>query len=263
MDTAAYDVIARVERTHWWYTARRRILHAVVTAELGGEVATATPGDWALDLGCGTGANLEIVERCGRVIGVDFSARALRYARTRGPVEAYDALLRADAGRLPLPDGALAWAFALDIIEHLDDDARAAAELCRVLRPGGRLLVTVPAFPALWGAQDDASHHRRRYTRRALLAVLRGAGFHIRRVTYFNSALFLPIYLARRAIRLFGLPVASENTLHPGWANPLLERVFGAETHVVARHALPFGVSLLCVAERPVERPTEPSRERA
>lgn len=248
MEEHAYRIIARVERTHWWYRARRRILHAVVRAEM----RAGAPAGPVLDLGCGTGANLSVAARCGEVVGVDFSEVALGYARrTAG----YAALVRGDAGTLPFEGETFGWVLALDVLEHLDDEA-AMAEIMRVLRPGGRALVTVPAFPALWGAQDEAAHHLRRYTRKGLLALLRGAGLAVRRTTYLNTALFVPVLLARRAIRLLRIPVESENTLHPGWANPLLERIFGAEAHLVPYVSLPFGVSLLCVAERP---PTEPS----
>ena len=254
MELQTYDIIARVERTHWWYRGRRAVLGAVVGAALGGR---APDGGLALDFGCGTGANLPVVARCGAPVGVDVSDLALGYARGRG---GYRALAQGDGTALPFPEGTFDWAFALDILEHLDADRRAAGELLRVLRPGGRLLITVPAFPALWGTQDDVSHHRRRYTRRTLLALVRGAGFEVERLTFINSALFLPIYVVRRAVRLLGLRVASENTLHPGWANPLLERLFAAEARVVPRVSLPFGVSLLCVARRPAAAVATPPR---
>lgn len=245
MEQQTYAEIAEVERTHWWYSARRKILEAVLRAERD----AGAPAGNALDLGCGTGANLPVVARCGRPIGVDLAPQALAFARARG---GYDSLVMAEAGALPFRDGSFAWAFALDVLEHLDDDP-AAGEIRRVLQPGGRVVITVPAFPALWGMQDEVAHHRRRYTRRSLLTLLHAAGLRPRRVTYINTALFLPIFLARRTMRVLRLPPRSENTLHPGWANPLLERVFAAEAHLVPRLSLPFGVSLLCVAERPAD----------
>jgi SAM-dependent methyltransferase len=243
MDQRAYTEIAAIEETHWWYSARRKILNAVMSVELEDELG----GGWVLDLGCGTGTNADLAVRCGRVMGIDFSYLALSYARERG---AYQALLQADAERLPLSDLSFDWILALDVLEHLEDEA-AAREIYRLLRPGGRVLVTVPAFAALWGVQDDLSHHRRRYTRRTLKTLLEDSGFGVDRITYMNSILFLPILLSRSLIRLLRLPVTSENTLHPRWANPILRFLFSAEGLVIPRLALPFGVSLLCVATRP------------
>ncbi len=243
MDPGALEIVAAVERTHWWYRARRRILHGVLDRELEGG---RPRGGSVLDYGCGTGANLPVVLRCGTVTGCDVSPLALDFARRRG---GYSRLLAADGTELPFRDGSFDWLFALDILEHLDD-AAAAREILRVLRPGGRALITVPAFPTLWGTQDDASHHLRRYRRGELPARLRAAGLEIRFASHLNMLLLLPIWIARRTIRALQLPVKSENTLHPGWANPVLEWIFGLEAHLVPRVALPFGVSLLCVAAR-------------
>lgn len=245
MDEAAYDVIAEVERTHWWYAARRQVLGAVLDAELDGRA----PGGLVLDIGCGTGAGFPVVARCGAPVGMDPSERALRYAAERG----YRHLVQADGTSLPFAAGAFEWVAALDILEHLDDRA-AAPEIRRVLAPGGRALVTVPAFPALWGPQDVAARHLRRYRRGELEQLLRDAGLELVRRTYINSLLAIPIYVARRLITLSGRRIESENTLHPGWANPVLRRIFAAEASVVPRFSLPFGVSLLLVVRRPAER---------
>jgi SAM-dependent methyltransferase len=251
VDQQAYSEIAELERTHWWYSARRKILRAMVQAELRGEIVAGP----ALDLGCGTGANLEVVSLCGPAVGADFSRFALAYSAARG---GYADLICANATGLPFADQTFAWLFALDLLEHLDD-AAAAGEIWRVLRPGGRAVITVPAFPGLWGGQDEIGHHLRRYSRRALERMVRDAGLEIRRITYINSAMFLPIWIVRRGMRLFRAPVRSENTLHPRWANPLLERMFAAEARIVPYVSLPFGVSLLCVVTRPGDDSTSGS----
>ena len=244
MDETTYDVIAQVERTHWWYVARRQVLGAVLEAELQGNA----PNGLVLDIGCGTGAGYPVVARCGTPVGMDPSERALRYAERRG----YRHLVQADGTALPFRSGSFAWVAALDILEHLDDEA-AAPEIRRVLEPGGRALVTVPAFPSLWGPQDIAARHLRRYRRGQLERLLSGAGLEIVRRTYINSVLAIPIYVARRLITLSGHRIESENTLHPGWANPVLRRIFAAEAQVVPRLSLPFGVSLLLVVRRPAQ----------
>jgi SAM-dependent methyltransferase len=243
VEQRTHELIASVERSHWWYRGRRRILHAVVDRQL---VERPVQGP-TLDLGCGTGSNLPVVGRCGPATGLDMSELALRHAAIRG---GHVRLVRGDGTRIPFRAESFEWVFAADILEHLDDRI-ASLELHRVLRPGGRAIITVPAFPALWGLQDDQAHHLRRYTRVALLTVLQEAGLRVRYVGYINMMLFLPIYAVRRVVRLLGIQIESENTVHPGWTNPILERVFGAEALLVPRFRLPFGVSLLCVAERP------------
>jgi SAM-dependent methyltransferase len=243
VEQEAYSEIAELERTHWWYSARRKILRAMVQAELRDEIVAGP----ALDLGCGTGANLEVVTLCGTAVGADFSRFALAYSAARG---GYADLVCANATGLPFADQTFAWLFALDLLEHLDDVA-AAGEIWRVLRPGGRAVITVPAFSGLWGGQDEVGHHLRRYSRPALEHLVREAGLEIRRITYINTAMFLPIWVVRRGMRLLGVPVRSENTFHPRWANPLLERMFAAEARIVPYVSLPFGVSLLCVVTRP------------
>jgi SAM-dependent methyltransferase len=152
--------------------------------------------------------------------------------------------------RLPFADGAFDLVTALDVIEHIDDDVAALGELRRVLRPGGRLLVAVPAFTFLWGRQDEVSHHRRRYTRATLARALAQAGFAVVRESYFNTLLFPPIAAVRLGRRLLRRPGRrqSDFELGPARLNGLLGAVFGAEAALVARTDLPFGVSLLALA---------------
>jgi SAM-dependent methyltransferase len=151
---------------------------------------------------------------------------------------------------LPFPDDAFDLVTTLDVIEHIDDDVAALAELRRVLRPGGRLLVAVPAFMFLWGKQDEVSHHRRRYTARTLRRALAQAGFGVDRTSYFNTILFLPVAAVRLGRRLVRRPGArqSDFDLGPASLNRLLGAVFGVEASLVARRDLPFGVSVLALA---------------
>ena len=182
-----------------------------------------------------------MLARHGTVIGVDASRVPLAM-RPGDPV----VLARLEA--LPFGKDAFDLVTALDLLEHLEDDLGGVRELGRVLRPGGRVLIFVPALPFLWGLQDDVSEHKRRYTGSSLRRVIEGAGLAVERLSYFNTALFLPILAARLAMRLYRPPVASENSLR----TPLLDRVFGAvfgaEAPLLARWDLPIGVSLMAVA---------------
>lgn len=245
MERSTYEIESQVERGHWWFRGRRRILRRLLS-DLG------PPLPWGarvLDVGCGTGANGPVLAERGRwAIGIDASPvpLGLRGTGNRG----HAGRVRGDAGALPFADGSLHLVVALDVLEHLDDDRAACAELRRVLVPGGVLVIFVPALMLLWGQQDEVSHHRRRYARAELKRLVAGAGFAIERMTYFNTLLFLPILGARLFMRLTRPKLASENQLGGPLTNAILDGIFALETPLVAAHNLPIGVSLACVARR-------------
>jgi SAM-dependent methyltransferase len=246
MERHTYGVMREVEDSHWWFAGRRLILESFVgriVSELNlPEGARAR----ILDVGCGTGANLEMLARFGDAEGVDISEDALQFCRARG-------LTRVRAGAaesLPYPDAQFDLVTALDVVEHLDDDRAGLSEMRRVLRPGGRALLFVPAFMWLWGVQDDVSHHRRRYTLPGLRAAVEGAGLGVERATYANVTFFAPILAGRALMRATGIRPASENNVNVTALNGLFGRLFGAERYWLRRFNLPFGVSAVCVARR-------------
>ena len=146
------------EETQWWYAGMRAISMALLSPALAARPESA----WILDAGCGTGNNLLHLSRLGRAVGVDLSDDALRFCRIRGVSAA-----KADLLALPFADAAFDCVTSFDVLYHrwVEDDRAAVAELARVLRPGGVLLLRVPALRALWGAHDEAVHSRHRYTR--------------------------------------------------------------------------------------------------
>jgi SAM-dependent methyltransferase len=207
------------------------------------------PGRAILDVGCGSGTMLGHLRRHGRPRGIDADAEAIRFCRARGIAE----VAHVPAGPLPFADGEFGLVCALDVLEHIPDDRGALGEMARVLAPGGTALLTVPAFPALWGAQDEVSHHVRRYRERELRELVAAAGLELERVTYFNTALFAPIAAIRLARRLRPAreqPRSDFALTGPGRLNALLARIFAAEAPVVARTRLPVGVSLLALARK-------------
>ena len=243
MDRQTYEVEARVEQDHWWFRGRRRILRQLI-ADL-----DLPAGASGLDVGCGTGANGSVIAEGGRfAVGVDMSAIPLGLGRTSG----HSARVRGDVCSLPFADNSFDLVCALDILEHIEDDARAARELMRVARPGAPLIVFVPAFMVLWGLQDDVSHHLRRYGKREVVDLLEAAGLETQRVTFFNSLLFLPILGARLAMRVARPPsLSSENQLSGPLTNALLGSVFNMELPLLRRANLPVGVSLAVVGRKP------------
>jgi SAM-dependent methyltransferase len=243
MDLAVYAIESRAEATHWWFVGRRR-LFAREIARLG--LAREAR---ILDVGAGTGSNLRLLAGLGfkRVQSVDQSDEAIRFCAEKG----LGAVAKGDASALPFPDGRFDLVIASDVIEHIDDDRRALREFARVLAPGGRLLLTVPAFQALWGLQDEVSHHRRRYRLRPLLGLIAAAGLTPRRHYYFNYLLFTPIWLARRLIDLLAVPLASEARLNNPIINRLLTAIFRLDVASAPWLKPPFGVSALAVAAKP------------
>jgi SAM-dependent methyltransferase len=221
----------------------------VLDAVLDG-VALPASGARILDAGCGSGRNMVELARRGRVTGIERASQSLAVARARHAGEVVPGSL---ADPLPFADGAFDLALALDVLEHVADDAAALRELHRVLAPGGRLLVTVPQYAWLWGEHDVLAHHHRRYTRTALLNGAAAAGFAPERVTAFNTLLLPAIAAARlyQRARRRSEPASDLGRTAPGALNGALERVLRAEAALLRRgRDLPAGVSLLAVLRR-------------
>jgi SAM-dependent methyltransferase len=244
MQAHTYAIMREVEDQHWWFVGRRRIIASWVE-RVCREIGKRRPR--ILDVGCGTGANLQMLAEFGVVEGVDVSAEALDFCRARG----LGSVRQGAAESLPYEDAQFDLVTGLDVVEHLDDDVAGLREMFRVLRPGGRALLFVPAFMFLWGVQDDISHHRRRYTLAELKEKLSAAGLTVERVSYANITFFAPILFGRVLMRLTGLRPASENNINIGALNGLLGGILGAESWWLRKMSFPFGVSAICVARRP------------
>ena len=246
MQQHTYAIMYEVEGAHWWFAGRRRILESFL-AQIVPTLPVAAGGrPRILDVGCGTGANLEMLARFGDAEGVDVSEEALAFCRARGLKH-----VRAGAAEaLPYKEAAFDLVTALDVVEHLDDDVAGLSEMRRVLKPGGCALLFVPAFSWLWGVQDDVSNHRRRYTLPQLRRAAEAAGLRVERATYANITFLAPILVGRLLMRATGARPASENNINVAALNGILGRVLGAESIWLRRRSLPVGVSALCVARR-------------
>jgi SAM-dependent methyltransferase len=243
LETSAIALEARIEADHWWFQGRRRLLGALIR-ELG-----LSSADRVLDVGCGAGANLRLLSDMGlpSVAGLDLNASSIRFCREKGLGE----IEQGDLQHLPFAGESFDLVLATDVLEHVDDDERAVEEIRRVLRPGGTALITVPAFPSMWGLQDEISHHRRRYRRERLLETVRAGGLEVDRSFYFNTILFAPIWLVRQVLRLVPGLVDNENAINTRWLNALLARIFALDVDLAPRLQPGFGVSLLAVTRRP------------
>lgn len=236
-----YPILYQVEESHWWHRGRRQIIASFVE-EILKNSGNRRPR--ILDVGCGTGGNLNLLSQYGDAEGVDISPDALEFCRQRG----LDNVRLGAAEQLPYEDDRFDLVTALDVVEHLDDDVAGLREFRRVLKPDGRILIFVPTFMFLWGVQDDVSHHRRRYRLPELRRAIENAGFEVERATYANVSFFLPILLGRKFMSLTGIRTESENNINISALNGVFSGIFGAESKFLRYLNFPFGVSGLCVA---------------
>lgn len=231
-----------VADSYWWFVGRRVIVDRVLSRFV-------KPVGVAVDIGCGSGGNLQVLSKhAGLTMGLDRSPAALEAAAARGMPVA-----RADAQVLPLPDCSVDLLTALDVLEHLDDDMRALAEFQRVLRPNGFLLVTVPAYRFLWSEHDEALMHRRRYVASELHIKLVRSGFRVLKRSYAVFFAFFPIVsyrLFRGLVPKSPLEPKVSYIMLPGSLNRLLAALLGFEGWVMRGMNLPFGTSIVAVAQK-------------
>lgn len=243
MDATFHAFEKEVEDWHWWYRVRRDILDQQLSR------LALPPDARILDVGCGTGGAALTLARHGRAVALDRSPESFRLAMDRP----YAHRVVASAGApLPFSDGSFDVVCALDILEHLDDDAAAARELHRVCKPRGHVIAYVPAYSILWGYNDEYSHHKRRYVKSQLSDILKSAGFDIEESGYFNAVLFLPTLAARLVQRAAPrLTNGMEHATRPSPLNGVLAAIFRAELPILRRRPLPFGTSAYCIGRKP------------
>lgn len=242
MDRETYDRMRVLQETHWWFVARRRIL-ADQIARL------PLPADpRILEVGCGPGGNLDMLKRFGHVEAIEPDAESRDYAAGRAGVTVRSGLL---PDRLPDFEAPFDMIAAFDVIEHVDDDAGAIRALGSLLNPGGVLVTTVPAGAWMWSRHDEHHHHKRRYALPAYRRLFEGAGLSVRRATHFNTLLFPPIAAVRLLQKLTRSEGGNDEAVPAPAINAALTRLFAAEAGLLRAVDLPFGVSILLIAERP------------
>jgi len=239
MDRAVYDRMAEIDRDHWWFVGRRRILTALI-----GKFRPKPERLRILEVGAGTGSNIAMLQNFGDVDAIEPDDHARAFAEQRTGLTLKGGYLPG----VPLEDGHYDLIVLFDVLEHIPDDHGALTALRSKLAPGGRLLLSVPAIPALWSAHDVAHHHHRRYTAKTLEAVVRGAGYRPIHRSAFNTLMLPAIVAVRMLHRLRGHEGGDDDAVPPGPLNRLLAKLFGAERYFVVRGLLPIGVSLALVA---------------
>lgn len=249
-----YGDIYHKEDTYWWHVGKRLLVRSLIERYL-----RSLPGEVrSLDVGCGAGRVLQMLAEYGRVYGTDLSGLALRFCRQRG----FNEVCQADiiAG-LPFPEGSFDLITALDVIEHLEDDATGLRSLWEALKPGGLLIVSVPAYQFMFTYWDKILGHQRRYTVKTMQNCLLEAGFEIERISYSNMSILAPVMAVRLIkgllLRFKGqkqaetIEAESDFMPVPPALNKVLIKVYEAENSLLQRFPLPFGLAVLAAARKP------------
>jgi SAM-dependent methyltransferase len=238
-----YETMHALELSHWWFRGRRRVLLDLLRRAAGMRVGSLR----ILDYGCGTGGTTTAYAALGEVVGIEPDGAAVRLARARGGAQ----YCRTSGTQLPFRPAVFDAVVASDVLEHIEDDRGAVSEIARVLRPGGVAVISVPAHPWLYSEHDAALQHYRRYTRPALRGLLEEGGLRICRLSYWNSVLFPVVCLYRMLGNRRGAGQPRSDTHPVPWlVNECLAALLAAEAAILHYTPLPWGVSLVVVAER-------------
>ncbi len=250
MEHQVYQQFLDLERDHWWFRGRRTVYLGLLDT-----VLQPTKRGRLLDLGCGMGGFLSSLQDMGfDVFGADMDFESLQQCIDRG----FTQCAQMDSYELPFADHSFDVVTMFDAIEHVEDDYRAMGEVARVLKPGGQVIISVPAYQFLYANNDRVAQHYRRYNRNMVNELFQRAGLKVARNTHANVFLFpliLPIVLT---IKLFEAVFDRKHeSLHsnlsfpmPKFMNQVLHRIFAAELWVTRKHNWPFGHSIVAIAQR-------------
>lgn len=245
MRKSELDKMYQLEDTYWWFIGRRRLVKALVQR-------FGPPDPQIVDVGCGTGGTLDALHDSGVLTGADVSADALQLCRDRG----HQRLTQCVAEALPFHDGAFDVAICCDVFEHLKDDSEGFAEVVRVLKPGGIMVISVPALQWLWSEHDVALSHFRRYEKHQIRDLMKVHGLEISKLTYGVGLLFPAVVASRLMGRLVPhRPRAPHTQVSrlPCMLNQPLLWIQDLETFLIPRWGLPIGASLIAVGRKPLQ----------
>lgn len=241
MEKYLYEDLYNLEEQHWWHVSKRRVIKDQIKKYITYE------NPKILDVGCGTGKNMEGLLKLGKVWGLDNSLEAINYCKKRGLKN----LKLGDAQKTNFESRSFDVITLLDILEHTDDN-KTLKEMCRIIKKNGLLIATVPAFTWLWSEWDKVLHHKRRYNKKKLERVLKKNNFQVIRITYLYSFLVIPIYLIRKIKRklFYKQDYPSDFRLNQpilNWAMSILSTL---EFKITEKITIPFGTTVLVIAKQ-------------
>lgn len=259
MERAAYLDMVELEEKHWWFVARRRIIKAFICK------LPIPRHAQILELGCGSGGNLDMLSSFGQVYAAEYDAQSRTVAQARGIAKEIRPCKLPE--EVPFANQAFDLIVMLDVLEHIEDDVTTLEVVRPLLANSGWLVITVPAFPFLWSPHDIRLHHYRRYTKESLRSRLEAAGYALRYLGFFN-AIFFPVVASIRLVKKVlnqeaapsEAPAELKRPSRP--LNALLSHIFGVERLAMGRFSFPFGVSLIASAQANAHAVDRPPRRR-
>ena len=246
VDIEEYSRMSDLESRHFWFCGRRNVLQNLLTQSVG----SACQNDLLiLDAGCGTGGNLSWLSSLGQVVGFDFS----EIACTLSAEKKFGGIIRASLlDSLPFKDNSFDLITLLDVLEHLENDFETLQQLKEKLKLGGRILITAPAYMHLWSGHDVVHHHKRRYLKKHLQELLTGSGLQIDYLSYYNTLLYPLVAVKRLLSRVENSTPSGDMKPLPPFLNNMLLQIFSLEKYWIGKLNIPFGVSLVALAQRKV-----------
>jgi len=242
MKEELYETFYKIENRHWWFLARKSVIASLLDRWL-----SLNKGSLVCDVGCGTGSILEYLSARYTACGVDNSSLAVQFCSMRG-------LTNVSKGTVDdLAHGGQRFDLItfFDVIEHIEDDVEVLKKAFGLLRNGGHVLITVPAFQFLWSKHDEINEHKRRYTTKELAQKLQSVGFEVRRISYYNTILFPAAVLSRVFSKALRCSTSGELKVPPAVVNKILFSLFSLERFFLPHVPFPFGLSIVCLAMKP------------
>lgn len=239
-----YKELYELEDTHWWHISKRELIQKLITRH------SSSIKPKVLDIGSGAGKTLEMLSHLGKAIGVDSSQEAIKYSAKRG----LNNVMLQRAEELKFRASSFDIITILDVLEHVDDK-KVMSEIARILRPGGIVVITVPAFQKLWSQWDEMLHHKRRYSSKSLLNLVRPFRLRLCRISYKYSFLFIPVFLIRLLKSIMKQRTySSDFKINSPAINILLLYLSRIENRLLFKVSIPFGTSIICVLKKNEKR---------
>lgn len=246
MQDIEYDRMGHEERHYWWHKGKLHLARSIYKQHFKNKKNIKI-----LEIGCGTGEVLNLLSQFGDAHGIDISPKAVEYCKNRG----IEQVTMGDINNMDLSNHLNTFDFVLvlDVLEHIQDDVETLKRINTLLKPGGILLVTVPAYKFLWSNHDEALHHKRRYHSLELRTKLADTGFEIKKLSHYVATLFPPIAVVRFASNFIRRKAYAESTyVHvPDTLNNLFTKILEIESILINKMYLPFGTTLVAVAHKP------------